>query len=275
MTIGIMSAMREELSSLVMELGTEDDAVHSGMRTYHRGRLWGVPVVLVFSRWGKVAASSTATQLITNFGVDEIIFTGVAGAVDPELNVGDVVIAEHLFHHDLDARPFYLRHEIPLLDMTTLKTDSRHRALALEAARRFLEHELRAAISPEALAEFHIAQPTVVEEDVFGQSFSPGQSVEEDIASGDKFFAKEEDLAELRQRLPTVACVEMEGAAVAQICFEHGVPFVVIRTISDSANESAPMDFTRFVEWVASAYSHGILRNMLSRIAPFRGFAAT
>ena len=260
MTIGIMSAMREELSSLVMELGTEDDAVHSGMRTYHRGRLWGVPVVLVFSRWGKVAASSTATQLITNFGVDEIIFTGVAGAVDPELNVGDVVIAEHLFHHDLDARPFYLRHEIPLLDMTTLKTDSRHRALALEAARRFLEHELRDAISPEALAEFHIAQPTVVEED---------------IASGDKFFAKEEDLAELRQRLPTVACVEMEGAAVAQICFEHGVPFVVIRTISDSANESAPMDFTRFVEWVASAYSHGILRNMLSRIAPFRDFAAT
>lgn len=254
MTIGIMSAMREELSSLVIELGTEDDAVHSGMRIYHRGRLWGVPVVLVFSRWGKVAAASTATQLITNFGVDEIIFTGVAGAVDPELDVGDVVVAEHLFHHDLDARPFYLRHEIPLLEMTTLETDPRHRQLAVEAARDFLERDLHAYVPPELLAEFHITQPKLVEED---------------IASGDKFFAREEDLDELRGRLPTVACVEMEGAAVAQVCFEHGVPFVVIRTISDSANEAAPVDFATFVERVASAYSYGILRNMLNRMVSF------
>ena len=71
MTIGIMSAMREEIAGLVMDLGNADQALHTGMRTYHQGRLWGVPVVLVFSRWGKVAAASTVTHLIAQFGVED------------------------------------------------------------------------------------------------------------------------------------------------------------------------------------------------------------
>ena len=255
MAIGIMSAMREEIASLVVELGTADEAVHTGMRIYHRGRLWGMPVVLVFSRWGKVAASSTVTHLISQFGVDEVIFTGVAGAVDPALNIGDVVIAGTLYQHDMAARPMFMRHEIPLLEMTALESDPQHRQAALDAAQHFLTHDLHSHVSPTLLTEFHINQPKVVEED---------------IASGDKFFAKEEDLAELRKRLPSVACVEMEGAAVAQVCHEHGVPFVVIRTISDSANEAAPVDFPKFVERIASVYSHGILRNLLKRLYPGR-----
>jgi adenosylhomocysteine nucleosidase len=253
MTIGIMSAMREEIAGLVMELGTADEALHAGMRTYHRGRLWGIPVVLVFSRWGKVAAATTVTHLIAQFGVDEIIFTGVAGAVDPALNVGDVVIAGRLYQHDMDARPLYLRHELPLLDTTAVETDPQHRQAALDAAQQFLKDDLSTHLSPALLSEFHIDQPKVVEED---------------IASGDKFFAKEDDLRELRSRLPSVACVEMEGAAVAQVCHEHGVPFLVIRTISDSANEAAPVDFPRFAERIASVYSYGILRNLLKRLYP-------
>ena len=120
MTIGIMSAMREEIVSLVVELGTADEAIHTGMRTYHRGLLWGMPVVLVYSRIGKVAAASTATHLIAQFGVDEVIFTGVAGAVDPALNIGDIVVAAKLYQHDMDASPLFSQHEIPLLDMTTI-----------------------------------------------------------------------------------------------------------------------------------------------------------
>ena len=177
----------------------------------------------------------------------------MAGAVDPELNIGDVVVAGNLYQHDLDARPLFMRHEIPLLDMTTLETDPQHRAAALDAAQHFLTHDLPSYVSSALLSEFHIDQPKVVEED---------------IASGDKFFAKEEDLKELRKRLPSVACVEMEGAAVAQVCHEHGVPFLVIRTISDSANEAAPIDFPRFVERIASAYSHGILHNLMNRLYP-------
>ena len=251
MTIGIMSAMREEIASLVLELGTDDAAIHTGMRTYHRGRLFGIPVVMVFSRWGKVAAASTLTHLIAQFGVDEVIFTGVAGAVDPDLAIGDVVVAEKLYQHDMDARPFFLQHEIPLLEMTTLETDARHRELAVAAAQDFLQRDLGRYVPDSLLEEFGISRPKVVVED---------------IASGDKFFAKEEDLDELRARLPTVACVEMEGAAVAQVCHEHGVPFVVIRTISDAADESAPIDFQRFAEGVASCYSHGILKNLFERL---------
>ncbi len=72
-----------------------------------------MPVVLVFSRWGKVAAASTVTHLIAQFGVDEVIFTRVADAVDPALNIGDIVIAGKLYQHDMDALPLFTRHEIP------------------------------------------------------------------------------------------------------------------------------------------------------------------
>jgi adenosylhomocysteine nucleosidase len=118
-----MSAMREEIESLVMELGTADEAIHTGMRTYHWGLLWDIPVVMVYSRIGNVAAATTATHLVVQFGVDEVIFTGVAGAVDPALNIGDIVVGDKLYQHDMDARPLFLRHEIPLLDMTTMETD--------------------------------------------------------------------------------------------------------------------------------------------------------
>ena len=123
----------------------------------------------------------------------------------------------------------------------------------MEAAKHILTHDLRSHVSPTLLAEFHIEQPKVLEED---------------IASGDKFFAKEEDFMELRKRLPSVAFVEMEGAAVAQVCHEHGVPFLIIRTISNSANEADPIEFPKFVERVASAYSHAILRNLVKRLYP-------
>lgn len=252
MTLGIVSAMRDEMSSLVPQLGSEVDVVRSGMRTYRRGRLFGAPVVVVFSRWGKVASASTVTQLISGFGVDEVIFTGVAGAVDPELNVGDVVVARRLYQHDMDARPLFARHELPLLGKTTLETDPERRQQAIEAAGEFLQDGLRSSISAATLGEFEIEQPKLLVAD---------------IASGDKFFSTDEDREELRHRLPDVACVEMEGAAVAQVCHEHDVPFVVVRTISDAANEAAPIDFQRFLERVASAYSYGILERLVPRLA--------
>jgi adenosylhomocysteine nucleosidase len=90
--------------------------------------------------------------------------------------------------------------------------------------------------------------------------------VEGEIASGDRFFAGRAELNELKQALPMATCVEMEGAAVAQVCHEYGIRLAVIRTISDAANENAPVDFPRFVRHVASAFSHGILKNLLTTI---------
>lgn len=231
MRIGIMGAMLEEVRGLLDEMGPEREITEAGGRTYHRGQLFGREVVVAFSRWGKVAAATTATHLIVSHGVEEIVFTGVAGAADPSLRVGDVVVASSLVQHDMDARPLYPRHEIPLLGLAAFPSDPARVEKALGAARGFLE----------------------------GRNAIAGA-----IASGDRFFASRADLEELLARLPDVACVEMEGAAVAQVCHEYGVPLTVIRTISDAADEEAPMDFTRFVEEVASKTAHGVLKRLLA-----------
>jgi adenosylhomocysteine nucleosidase len=88
------------------------------------------------------------------------------------------------------------------------------------------------------------------------------KAIEGDIASGDKFFAHRADRADLLLRLPTIAAVDMESAAVAQVCYEYSVPFTVVRTISDAADESVTHDFPLFLKQVASAYSHGILKRL-------------
>jgi adenosylhomocysteine nucleosidase len=144
----------------------------------------------------------------------------------------------------MNASPLYPRHEIPLLGVVSFPTDSALRVASLQAARTFLFDDFQ----PQIAAEFHIRQPKVVEGVV---------------ASGDRFFASREDRVALQEALPGVACVEMEGAAVAQVCHEYAVPAVVIRTISDSADEGAPADFPNFVRQIASAYSHGILKRLL------------
>jgi adenosylhomocysteine nucleosidase len=125
--------------------------------------------------------------------------------------------------------------------------DEKRRDQLLQAAAAFLRDELPVAASEANRAAFHIRSP---------------KAVEGDIASGDKFFADRADLADLLLRLPIIAAVDMESAAVAQVCYEYGVPFTVVRTISDAADESAAHDFPRFLTRVASAYSHGILKRL-------------
>ena len=246
MLIGIMAAMQEEIETLLKELPADAEVIGDGGRTYHSGCVWNTPVVMVFSRWGKVAAATTATHLISDFGVGEILFTGVAGAAQPGLKVGDVVGAR-LWQHDMDARPLFPRHEIPLLGRSSFASDEKRRNQLLHAAAAFLRDDLPTAASEATRAAFHLQSP---------------RAVEGDIASGDKFFADRADLADLLLRLPTIAAVDMESAAVAQVCHEYSVPFTVVRTISDAADESAAHDFPRFLTQVASAYSHGILKRL-------------
>jgi len=245
-----MAAMQEEIETLLKELHAESEVVDDGRRTYRSGPLWGTPVVAVFSRWGKVAAATTATHLISDFGVAEILFTGVAGAARPGLKVGDVVVGAQLWQHDMDARPLFPRYEIPLLGRSSFASDEKRRDQLLQAAAAFLHNDLAIAVSEATRAAFHIQSPKVVEGD---------------IASGDKFFADRADLADLLIRLPTIAAVDMESAAVAQVCHEYNVPFTVVRTISDAADESAAHDFPHFLMRVASAYSHGILKRLFAQ----------
>jgi adenosylhomocysteine nucleosidase len=248
MLLGIMAAMQEEIDTLLQELAADAEVIDDGRRTYHKGHLWGTPVVVVFSRWGKVAAATTATHLISDFSVTEILFTGVAGAARAGLQVGDIVVGARLWQHDMDARPLFARHEIPLLGRSWLASDAQRRHQLLQAAAAFLRDDMPRATSQATRAAFHLHSP---------------RAVAGDIASGDKFFADRADLAELLLRLPTIAAVDMESAAVAQVCHEYSVPFTVVRTISDAADESAAHDFPRFLTHVAGAYAHGILKRLL------------
>ena len=123
MTLAIVAAMQDELSTLLDDMGRSAQRSVHGRREFFRGELWGTPCVAVLSRIGKVAAAATVTTLIHEFAVERIVFTGVAGGIGAGLRVGDVVVANELVQHDFDASPIFPRHEIPLLGMTRFATD--------------------------------------------------------------------------------------------------------------------------------------------------------
>jgi adenosylhomocysteine nucleosidase len=243
-----MGAMPEEIAGVV-ELMDNVTEVNTGMRSYYKGQLNGTDVVVVFSRWGKVAAATTVTTLALHFGITELIFTGVAGAVDTKLNIGDVVVAERLVQHDMDARPLLAQFEVPLLQKTFFETDNTLRKRAINSVESMVENRhLREITEERFLQKFGITKPVVY----------TGT-----IASGDHFFSTTAARQRLVEMLPETLCVEMEGAAVAQVCYEYHIPFVVIRTISDVADEHSPIDFPLFARHIASHYSVAIIRNML------------
>jgi adenosylhomocysteine nucleosidase len=244
MAIGIISAMQEEMQTLLDHLDNKISTV-KGMRTYYSGKLFTKDVVLVFSRWGKVASATTATQLINDHPVDEIIFTGVAGAVNHKLEIGDIVIGNKLYQHDVDASPLFKKYEIPLLDKTFFETSASRREKLRSATEIFLLDYNR-YIDPLKSQPFNISQPKLF----VGN-----------IASGDQFISSMESVSTLLKEIPEVCCVEMEGAAVAQVCFEYKIPFSILRIISDKANNNAHIDFPKFAKEIASHYALGILEN--------------
>lgn len=232
--LGIISALAEEQAGLIQAM--TDPVRHShGMRDYTVGNLWGSETVAVLSRIGKVAAAMTAATLVEKFGVTHILFTGVAGSADSAVRVGDVVIAESLVQHDMDASPLFPRFEVPLTGLSHLPSDLELSSRLAHAAGTFLEGEN-------------------------GATLHRGL-----IGSGDQFIHDGVRLAALKSALPGLLAVEMEGAAVAQVCFELGIPFAVIRTISDNANEHAATDFLHFVKTVASRYAFGIIEHFCRR----------
>src|SRR5215831_16031416 len=133
--------MAQEISLLQRDLRNVRRQTR-GMREYLEGELYGKDTVLVFSRWAKVAAASTATTLIEVFGVDLVVFTGVAGAADSSLEIGDVVIGTKLVQHDLDPRPLFGRFEVPLLDKITFEAPPHIVALARESATHYLHKHI-------------------------------------------------------------------------------------------------------------------------------------
>ncbi len=245
--IGIISAMKEEMQSLLNAL--ENKQTYSkGMRTYYQGTLFDKDVVLVFSRWGKVASATTATQLINDFNLTELIFTGVAGAITPNLNIGDIVIGTDLIQYDVDASPFFEKFTVPILNKKAFETARHQRALLLNASQKFISN-YHSIISMEEATKYNIKHPKVIE----------GA-----IASGDQFINDLNRVNLLNQELPSVTCVEMEGGAVAQLCYEYDIPFSIIRIISDKAHDNAHIEFQKFADAIATKYALSIFENYFS-----------
>ena len=244
--VAILSAVHEELRALLPEL-QHPARVRLAGRVFHSGQIHGHPVVLVLSGIGKVAAATTAALLIHAFKASALVLTGVAGGLQRGVRVGDVVVAQRLLQHDMDASPLFPRFEVPLTGRALFEADVALVDALAGATRRCLARA-DALIGAERLAGFGIERAAL------------HQGL---VISGDRFVASEAHSSELRAALPQALAVEMEGAAVAQVCADFGTRFAVLRTISDRADDSAHVDFQRFLADVASAYTHAIIDDWL------------
>ena len=233
MTTAILSALAEEQQGLLERLQGLQRVTRAG-REFWSGELHGTPVVLALSRIGKVAAATTTTTLIEAFGVQRLVFTGVAGGIGPGVQVGDVVVAREFVQHDMDASPLFPRYQIPLYDRERFACDVALGGALLAATRAGLKH---------------LELPATVHHGL--------------IASGDRFVSAAEEARALHAALSAAGhaplAVEMEGAAVAQVCHDYGIPFAAVRTISDRADDTAHVDFPKFVTEVASRYALAII----------------
>jgi adenosylhomocysteine nucleosidase len=244
--IGIIAAIPEELQTL-LDAMTGASVVTRADRDFWVGELFGCPVVAVLSRIGKVAAAITTTVLISEFGVRQVIFTGVAGGLGAGVRVGDVVVASSLLQHDMDASPLFPRFELPGLGLSRLHSPEGLTAFVCAAANK--------ALAPEALSVLGL-------QDV-GLDLGEPRVHLGLIISGDQFINSTQAVQALRTALPDALAVEMEGAAVAQVCHDFDVPYAVIRTISDHADDAAHVDFPRFIEAVARHYSLAVVCELL------------
>ncbi len=212
--IGIIGAMPQEVELLIASLDNKQVTKIANFNLYH-GLINNVPVVVMQSGIGKVNATIATTLLIEKFNPQAIINTGSAGGLGDNLAVGDVVIGTNVAHHDVDVTAFGYQ----IGQMAQMPIDYPCDKKLIEVAEQ---------ASKQINSDKTIHQGLIV--------------------SGDQFIASSEQFAQIKQNFPSVLAVEMEACAIAQTCYQFNVPFVVIRAISDLANEQASFSFDEFIE---------------------------
>ena len=228
---GIIGAMEEEIILLKEKMEIEVVVKKASMEFY-QGTLNGKEVVLVKSGIGKVNAGLCAQILVDVFNVNRLINTGIAGSLKAEINIGDIVLSSDALQHDMDARAFgYARGEIPRMDTLSFPADPELIGMAKAACEE---------VNPEI--------QVFVGRVVTGDQFVAGRETKEEIASWTDGY-----------------CTEMEGAAIAQAAYLNKVPFVIVRAISDKADDSASMDYPEF-EKQAIEHSVRLVENFVGRI---------
>lgn len=247
MKIGIIAAVPEEIETIHSDMHFHHTIAHAE-RQFFLSRHQNIELVLVYSRVGKVAASITAAALIEKFKVDKIIFTGLAGAVSKKLNRGDIVLCDKAYQHDLDARPLCEQQfEVPLTGRRLFELDINELIVAKKAIENFFSN-IAQYVDINELSRLNVNDPKLH----IGI-----------IATGDQFIEDIDGQKNLKVIGMEAMAVEMEGAAVAQVCAEYKTPYILIRTISDKANESAHVSLQDFSKEVASHYASGIIQEIL------------
>jgi len=209
--LGIIGAMRIEVETLLEKMENVTMTKHAWSE-YYEGTLEGLDVVVVQCGVGKVNAAMCAQILCSCYGVTHLVNTGIAGSLCAELDIGDLVVSTDAMYHDFDCNAFgYPSGKVPGMDV-----------IAFPADPWLMEHAFAAA-----------------------ESVNPGHTKMGRIASGDQFVA-EKALKETIIATTQGLCTEMEGAAIAQTAYRNGIPFVILRAISDKADDSAEMDYPTF-----------------------------
>ena len=229
--LGIIGAMEQEVETLLEQMENKTAYVKAGS-TFYEGELNGLDVVVVQCGIGKVNAALCVQILCDCFGVTHLVNTGIAGSLCAELDIGDLVISKDAMYHDFDCCAFgYPMGKVPGMDVVAFPAD---------------ENMIRCAYTA-------------------AESVNPGHTKTGRVASGDQFVAS----AELKNRIIEVTgalCTEMEGTAIAQTAYRNAVPFVIIRAISDKADDSAQMDYPTF-EAAAAVRCAQVTQSLAKRLA--------
>ena len=211
MKLGIIGAMEQEVETLLEQMENKSAQVKAGS-TFYEGKLAGLDAVVVQCGIGKVNAALCVQILCDCYGVSHVVNTGIAGSLCAELDIGDLVVSRDAMYHDFDCVHFgYPMGKVPGMDVVAFPADDKLAELAYVAA----------------------------------EEINPGHTKRGRVASGDCFVADKT----VKDRIIAVTgamCTEMEGAAIAQTAYRNGVPFVIIRAISDKADNSAEMDYPTF-----------------------------
>jgi len=220
--IAIMGAMPEEIQPL-LERVENINKVEYANNSYYEATYKGKELVIAYSKIGKVFSSLTASTLLEKFDCSTLLFSGVAGAINPELQIGDLIIADKLCQHDLDISIFGHAYGFVPEGAVFVDSDAKLRAIGKEVAQK---NNLKV--------------------------------IEGTIATGDQFVASNERKEFISTHFQADA-LEMEGASVAVVCDALNVPFFVLRAISDTANDEAGVDFDEFMIGSAKISANFIL----------------
>lgn len=229
--IGIIGAMEEEVAQIVEVMEITETFERASM-VFKKGTLNGKDVVIVRSGIGKVNAAVCTQILVDRFGVDYVVNTGIAGSLKAEIDIADVVLSSDVLHHDMDATGFgYALGQIPRMEVLSFKADDRLIEIGKAACKK---------AAPDV--GVHVGR----------------------VVSGDQFISDKEIKDRLIKNFNGF-CTEMEGAAIAQTAYLNNVPFLILRAISDKADDSATMDYPTF-ETMAIKNSVEILKELVAGI---------